>query len=322
MYAVNSTDKDKILQVPSVTLHKFDNKLESQNVSLEADINIQSRRDNNGKGNRSPSDDKPDACSQHDTLVSSLSDNYLEKPDGPIYNNKDYSDTPNSNFVQPNLSKNISNIRQPEPVFSINSDNTNTRLSQLKSSLRLEHLNREEREHVERLINYHADLFRLPNESLTFTNKIAHRISTTDEYSIHTKQYRFPPIHKDEINKQIKELIDNKVITSSTSPYNSPLWIVPKKPDSKGNKRWRMVIDYRSLNEKTIGDAYPFPNITDILDQLGSAKYFSTFDLASGFHQIPRDTTDAQKTAFSTPHITILHVCRSDSKMPQLLFNA
>jgi hypothetical protein len=48
-----------------------------------------------------------------------------------------------------------------------------------------------------------------------------------------------------------------------------------------------MVIDYHRLNEKTIGDVYPLPNISDILDQLGSAKYFSVLDLASGFHQIP-----------------------------------
>lgn len=92
------------------------------------------------------------------------------------------------------------------------------------------------------------------------------------------------------------------MIRPSESPYNSPLWIVPKKADSKGNKRWRIVIDYRALNEKTIGDAYPLPNITEILDQLGSAKYFSVFDLASGFHQIPTDEAHAQKTAFSTPH--------------------
>ena len=63
-----------------------------------------------------------------------------------------------------------------------------------------------------------------------------------------------------------------------------------------------MIIDYRALNEKTIGDAYPLPNITEILDQLGSAKYFSVFDLASGFHQIPMNKADASKTAFSTPH--------------------
>jgi len=63
-----------------------------------------------------------------------------------------------------------------------------------------------------------------------------------------------------------------------------------------------MVIDYRSLNEKTIGDAYPLPNITDILDQLGSAKYFSVLDPASGFHQIPMTSKYAPKTAFSTPY--------------------
>lgn len=59
--------------------------------------------------------------------------------------------------------------------------------------------------------------------------------------------------------------------------------------------------DFRALNEKTLGDAYPLPNITDILDQLGSAKYFSVFDLASEFHLIPMDERDAKKTAFSTP---------------------
>lgn len=62
------------------------------------------------------------------------------------------------------------------------------------------------------------------------------------------------------------------------------------------------MIDYRALNEKIISDAYPLPNITEILDQLGSAKYFSVFDLASGFHQIRMHESDAPKTVFSTPH--------------------
>ena len=54
--------------------------------------------------------------------------------------------------------------------------------------------------------------------------------------------------------------------------------------------------------KKTIGDAYPLPNTTDILDQLGSAKYFSVFDLASDFHQMKIHPDDNHKTAFSTPH--------------------
>ena len=60
------------------------------------------------------------------------------------------------------------------------------------------------------------------------------------------------------------------------------------------------MIDFRLLNEKTIGDAYPLPNISDILDHLGTAQYFSIFDSASGFHEIELDPTDRQKTAFSS----------------------
>jgi len=51
-----------------------------------------------------------------------------------------------------------------------------------------------------------------------------------------------------------------------------------------------------------VSDAYPLPNITEILDQLGGAKYFSVVDLASGFHQIKMHPDDSPKTAFSTPH--------------------
>ena len=43
------------------------------------------------------------------------------------------------------------------------------------------------------------------------------------------------------------------------------------------------------------------PNITDILDHLGKAQYFSVFHLASGFHQIETHPDDRAKTAFSTP---------------------
>jgi len=53
-----------------------------------------------------------------------------------------------------------------------------------------------------------------------------------------------------------------------------------------------MVINCQKLNEKTIGDAYPLPNICDILNQLGGANYFSVLDLASGFYQIPMDAEE------------------------------
>ena len=182
--------------------------------------------------------------------------------------------------------------------FKINPDRASTVLQ----SLRLEHLTSIERENIVTLVKRNSDRFYIPDEYLNQTHVLSHKITTTDDVPIHTKQYRFPPIHKEEINQQVNQLISKDIIVPSNSPYNSPVWIVPKKPDSAGNKQWRMVIDYRRLNEKTIGDAYPLPNICDIMDQLGGSKYMSILDLIRGFHQIPMDPADAHKTAFSTPH--------------------
>jgi hypothetical protein len=99
---------------------------------------------------------------------------------------------------------------------------------------------------------------------------------------INVRPYRLPEAHKEEVNRQIDKLLDEGIIASSKSAFNSPLLLVPKKADASGKVKWRVVIDFRKLNEWTVGDAYPLPNITDILDQLGKAKYFSTIDLASG----------------------------------------
>ena len=83
---------------------------------------------------------------------------------------------------------------------------------------------------------------------------------------------------------------------------SAPTLIVTKKNNNQGNKRCRLVVDFRRLNSQTINDSYPLPNIADILDQLENSQYFSTFDLASGYHQILLKPEDKWKTAFSTPN--------------------
>lgn len=95
-------------------------------------------------------------------------------------------------------------------------------------------------------------------------------------------------------------MLNDSIIRPSNSPYNAPLWVVKKKSTTPGEQKWRFVIDYRNLNDVTIGDFFPLPNIDEILDRLGHSNYFTTLDLASGFHQIKMDPKDAHKTAFSS----------------------
>jgi len=107
-------------------------------------------------------------------------------------------------------------------------------------------------------------------------------------------------MQKMEVDKQVKKLLQEGIIEESNSPWNSPILLVPKKIDTSGQQKFRLVVDYRKLNEKTVGNAYPLPDITQILYQLGQAKYFSCLDLAVGYHQIDMDPSDVDKTAFST----------------------
>lgn len=168
--------------------------------------------------------------------------------------------------------------------------------------IRTNHLNSEEQRELLKLIRKHTNSFFLPNSNLTFTNAIKHSIKTKDEIPVHVKNYRYPYCHKNEVNKQIQSMLKQGIIRPSNSPWSSPIWIVPKKKDASGEQKWRLVVDYRKLNDKTIDDRYPLPNITDILDKLGKSNYFSTIDLASGFHQIEVTENDIQKTAFNVEH--------------------
>jgi hypothetical protein len=94
-------------------------------------------------------------------------------------------------------------------------------------------------------------------------------------------------------------MLADGVIQHSTSPWNSPILVVPKKLDSSGKRKCRIVVDFRKLNDVTVVDSFPIPVISDVLDSLGKSKYFSTVDCASGFWQIPARTEDRPKTAFS-----------------------
>lgn len=180
-------------------------------------------------------------------------------------------------------------------------DPVEKRLSSLESFLSLDHCNSEEKTHAISLCREYNDLFFLPGDYLTHSDSITHTINVGDKQPpINVRPYRLPHVHKDEINKQLQTMIESNIIRPSKSPWNSPLLIVPKKCDKDGNKKWRVVIDFRRLNDVTIGDAFPLPNITDILDQLGKSKYFTTLDLASGFHQVKMNPNDGAKTAFSS----------------------
>lgn len=72
-----------------------------------------------------------------------------------------------------------------------------------------------------------------------------------------------------------------------------------RKLEASGKQKWSNVIDYHKLNKVAVDDKYTLPNITGLWDQLGNCEYFTTLDLANGFHQIGVDPRHTPKTNFS-----------------------
>ena len=60
-------------------------------------------------------------------------------------------------------------------------------------------------------------------------------------------------------------------------------------------------MDYRRLNAKTVRDAFPLPRIEESLEALRGATYFTSLDLAHGYHQVVMDQSSVDKTAFRVP---------------------
>ena len=145
-------------------------------------------------------------------------------------------------------------------------------------------------------IKYHA-AFANDDHDLGHCNAVPHRIRMKTQEPVHKKQFRVPFAHQDFVNTTTDELLKKQVIESSDSPYNSPIFAVPK-PHGGG---LRLVQDLRAVNAAAYEDKYAFREVSDCVDEVGkrNSDTFSCLDFTSGYWQQELHPDSRQYTAFT-----------------------
>ena len=165
------------------------------------------------------------------------------------------------------------------------------------------------------LLKEYHDIFSLEKCDMGHTNTTKHKIVLKDPDTLPFKEHfhRIPPPQLDEVREHLKLMLDAGVIRPSNSPWCNAVVLVRKK-----DRSLRFCIDFRKLNSLTVKDSHLLPHICETLESLSGAAHYSTFDMNSGFWQVPMDEESKQYTAFTLGSMG-LYECES---MPFGLCNA
>ncbi|CAF1688559.1 unnamed protein product, partial [Adineta ricciae] len=148
---------------------------------------------------------------------------------------------------------------------------------------------------IKNILHHHEKLFDTSKPAIAVNVK-PHEIKTLDYPPPTSRPYYSTPQKEEEMYNIVQDLLQHGLIRKSYSPFAAPALLVAKHDGS-----WRMVVDYKKLNNMTIKDNHPLPNMEQTIRRLGGGyKFFSKLDMKSGFWQIPIKEEDKHKTAFVT----------------------
>lgn len=126
---------------------------------------------------------------------------------------------------------------------------------------------------------------------------ITHRLNVDPTARpIKQKRRSFAP----ERNKAAEKEVDKLLQAGFIKEVNYPNWLANMVLVKKPNGKWRMCMDFTSLNEACPNDSFPLPRIDLLVDSTSEHKLLSFMDVFSGYNQIYMHKLDQEKTTLIT----------------------
>ncbi|RDY10264.1 hypothetical protein CR513_05247, partial [Mucuna pruriens] len=105
---------------------------------------------------------------------------------------------------------------------------------------------------------------------------------------------------KPNVALKIKEEVKKQWDAGFLAMSNYPQWVANIVPVPKKDRKVRMCVDYRDLNQASPKDNFPFPHIDMLVDNTACHAFFSFMDGFSRYNQILMAEEDREKTTFVT----------------------
>lgn len=131
------------------------------------------------------------------------------------------------------------------------------------------------------LLTKYKNVVALPSEPLCCTDLIQHHIPLAEGIRpTYVPSYHVPHGQRVVVDKYIRDMLEQGVISHSMSLWNVPLFFWFRKKRNEMS----VIVDLRGLNEVMVPDRYPMPLLRDVLPYLGGENIvFKTLDLITGF---------------------------------------
>ncbi len=163
---------------------------------------------------------------------------------------------------------------------------------------------------VDLLYVYHK-VFITSDEDLEVARLPPMNIHLKDEVPVRCKPFRLSPELDAVLHKRLLKMRDQGILVESDSPYSSPVMVV-KRAGKTGDAAYRVVADFRKLNEKLDRDYFHvITNVDDVITKIGHAhaEYYTVLDNKQGYHQLPV-AKDSQQYLGISSSMLHLHYAR------------